>query len=129
MSQAQGLLELRELQIQRPIALCHGLLHHSLWNVAPDRVRRLAHSLKRYIGTLAYRQHIDSPMSMTSPMTTLTRGQCAPLLHRSSPAPHSTLPQRRINTTAATSNYPVFLRRDLRQQADYFANPSIEGVR
>ena len=57
----------------------------------------------------------DSPMSMTSPRTTLTRGQYAPLLHRSSAAPHSTLPQR--------SRTPVFLRRDLRQRADYFANP------
>ena len=56
-------------------------------------------------------------MSMTSPRTTLTRGQYAPLLHRSSAAPHSTLPQRKP---------PEFLRRDLRQRADYFANPSIE---
>ncbi len=52
---------------------------------------------------------------MTSPMTTLTLGHYAPLLHRSSPAPPSTLPQRRN---------PVFLRRDLRQRADYFANPA-----
>ena len=55
-------------------------------------------------------------MSMTSPRTTLTRGQCAPLLHRSSAAPHSTLPQ---------PSRPVFLRRDLRQWADYFANHSL----
>lgn len=47
-------------------------------------------------------------------MTTLTRGQYAPLLHRSSAAPHSTLPQRR---------HAVFLRRDLRQRVDYYANP------
>src|SRR5207249_4688681 len=53
----------------------------------------------------------------TSPRTTLTRGQYAPLLHRSPAAPHSTLPQR--STTE-------FLRRDLRQRADYFANPSVE---
>jgi len=33
------------------------------------------------------------------------------------PAPHSTLPQR---------SHQVFLRRDLRQRADYCANPSIE---
>ena len=99
------------------IALDHCLLHHSLRNVAPHRVRRLAHSLKRNIGpATAYRQ-ADSPMSMTSPRTTLTRGQVAPLLHRSSAAPHPTLPQRRA---------PEFLRRDLRQRADYFANPSLE---
>ena len=48
-------------------------------------------------------------------MTTLTHGHYAPLLHRSSAAPPSTLPQRRN---------PVFLRRDLRQRADYFANPT-----
>jgi hypothetical protein len=59
----------------------------------------------------------DSPMSMTQPMTTLTRGQCAPLLQRSSSAPRSTLPQRSSQ----------FLRDDLRQaRADYFANPSVE---
>ena len=40
----------------------------------------------------AYRR-ADSPMSMTSPMTTLTRGHCAPLLNRSSAAPPSTVPQ------------------------------------
>jgi len=37
------------------------------------------------------------------------------LLHRSSPAPHSTLPHLPLL---------VFLRRDLRQRADYFANHS-----
>ena len=82
------------------------------WNVAPHRVRRLAHSLKRDIGPAAKNRHADSPMSMTSPRTTLTRGQYAPLPNRSSAAPHSTLPQRR---------HAVFLRRDLRQRADYFA--------
>ena len=39
--------------------------------------------------------------------------QYAPLLHRSSAAPHSTLPE---------PAHAVFLRRDLRQRADYFAN-------
>ena len=96
------------------IACGHNLLHHRFWNVAPHRVRRLAHSLKRDIDPAATDRKADSPMSMTSPMTTLTRGQYAPLLHRSSAAPHSTLPQR---------SHPVFLRRDLRHRADYFANP------
>ena len=56
---------------------------------------------------------------MTSPRTTLTRGQYAPLLHRSFAAPHSTLPQ---------PDHAVFLRRDLRLQADYFANRSVAAV-
>jgi hypothetical protein len=97
------------------IALHHGLLHHCGWNVVPHRVRRHAHSLKRDIGAAAVNRRADSPMSMTQPRTTLTRGQFAPLLHRSSAAPHSTLPQFRRR---------VFLRRDLRQRADYFANPT-----
>lgn len=42
-------------------------------------------------------------MSMTSLSTTLTRGQYAPLLHRSFAAPHSNFPQ---------SGHAVFLRRD-----------------
>jgi hypothetical protein len=63
----------------------------------------------------------DSPMSMTQPMTTLTRGQCAPLLQRSSSAPRSTLPQRSSRE---------FLRDDLRRaRADYFANPSLKLTR
>jgi type II restriction/modification system DNA methylase subunit YeeA len=53
---------------------------------------------------------------MTLPRTTLTRGQYAPLLHRSSAAPHSSLPQREARQPRQ------FLRRDLRQRADYFAN-------
>jgi hypothetical protein len=57
----------------------------------------------------------DSPMSMTQPMTTLTRGQYAPLLQRSFPAPRSTLPQR---------SGREFLRDDLRRtRADCFASP------
>jgi hypothetical protein len=90
--------------------------------VALPRVRRLAHSLKRDIDVTAVdedHRHGDSPMSMTQPTTTLTRGQNAPVLHRSSAAPYSTLPQCRRT---------VFLRRDLRQWADYFANHSIEGT-
>ena len=59
-------------------------------------------------------------MSMTSPRTTLTRGQYAPLLHRSSAAPHSTLPH---------PSRLVFLRRDLRLRADYFANHSLKQTR
>jgi len=49
---------------------------------------------------------------MTSPMTTLSLGQYAPLLFRSSVAQHSTLPH---------SESGVFLRRDLRHRADYYA--------
>jgi hypothetical protein len=63
------------------VVLGHGMLHHSGWNVAPHRVRRLAHSLKRDIGRVAANRHADSPMSMTSPRTTLTCGQFAPLLY------------------------------------------------
>lgn len=108
------------LDIQAAIALRQGLLHHRWWNVALDRVRRRAHSLKRDIGPSATNRRDDSPMSMTSPRTTLTRGQCAPLLYRSSPAPHSTLPQ---------SPRSVFLRRDLRQKADYYANLALNRTR
>src|ERR1700686_5165082 len=57
-------------------------------------------------------------MSMTSPRTTLFRGHYAPLPDRSSAAPHSTLPQR---------SRPLFLRRDLRLRADYFALSSLES--
>ena len=94
----------------------HGVLHHSFRNAALHRVRRLAHSLKRDTGPAAANRRADSPMSMTSPRTTLTRGQYAPLLYRSSAAPHSTLPQ---------SQAPEFLRRDLRLRADYFANMAL----
>jgi hypothetical protein len=58
-------------------------------------------------------------MSMTSPSTTTTREQFAPLLHRSSVAPHSTLPQ---------TDHLVFLRDDLQPRPDYFANPSFQGL-
>ena len=73
--------------------------------MAPHRVRRLAHSLKRDIVPAAIFRQYDSPMSMTSPRTTLIYGQDAPLAYRSSAAPHSTVPQRQPF---------VFLRRDLR---------------
>ncbi|WP_239795805.1 methyltransferase domain-containing protein [Candidatus Nitrotoga arctica] len=81
--------------------------------MAPHRVRRLAHSLKRDIVRAARYRQRDSPMSMTLPSTTLTRGQYAPLLYRFSAAPHSTVPQR---------SHHVFLQRDLRLRTDYFAN-------
>jgi len=59
-------------------------------------------------------------MSMTQPMTTLTDGQYAPLLLRSSPALRSTVPR----CLAARQE---FLRNDLRRgRADYFANQSLE---
>jgi hypothetical protein len=102
------------------IALRQGLLHHPLWNVALDRVGRRAHSLKRDIGSSARNRRDDSPRSMTSPRTTLTRGQCAPLLHRSSPAPHSTLPQRR---------HPCVSSARFAARADYFANPAVNRTR
>ncbi len=76
------------------------------------------HSLKRDACARPKWLDAGSPMSMTQPMTALTRGQYAPLLHRSSPAQRSTLP------------YPaclcqVFLRYDFRRgRADYFANPA-----
>lgn len=55
-------------------------------------------------------------MSMTQPMTTLTRGQCAPLLHRSLSAPRSTLPH-------SAGQRHLFLRYGLRRgRADYFAD-------
>jgi hypothetical protein len=95
------------------LALHHDYLHHSFWNVALHRVRRPAHSLKRDKGQASLQRRADSPMSMTSPMTTLTFGQYAPLLFRSSAAPHSTMP-RLVDG--------VFLRRDLRHGADYYAN-------
>jgi hypothetical protein len=85
------------------IALCHALLHHSLRNVAPGTgAVVLPQSLKRDV--LA-----DSPLSMTSPKTNLTRGHCAPLRYRPSPAPHSTLPHSRTR----------FLRGVLRPRAEY----------
>ena len=79
-------------------------------------------SLKRDIGPAAVpvhedNRHADSPMSMTSPRTTLTRGHCAPLPDRSSVAPRSTLQQRRR---------PVLLRRDLRRWADYYVHTSLD---
>jgi hypothetical protein len=62
-------------------------------------------------------------MSMTQPMTTLTRGQFAPLLLRSLPVLRSTLPHLRAQRH-------LFLRRDFRlRRADYFANPSLNRTR
>ena len=58
-------------------------------------------------------------MSMTQPMTTLTCGQCAPLLLRSSPVPRSTFAH------CARLRH-VFLRYGLRRaRADYFANTEV----
>ncbi len=102
-----------------PLALCHGILHHEKWNVAPARVRRLDHSLKRDACAGAKWLGTGSPMSMTQPMTTLTRGQCAPLLLRSLPVLRSTMPY-------SADQCHVFLRNDLRRgRADYFANKAI----
>lgn len=61
-------------------------------------------------------------MSMTQPMTTLTCGQCAPLLLRSSPVPRSTFAH------CARLRH-VFLRYGLRRaRADYFANKSVTVI-
>ena len=84
--------------------------------MAPHRVRRLAHSLKRDIGAAAAYRHVDSPVSMTSPRTTLTRGQCCTIarsVFRGATVHLATMPPR------------MFLRHDLRQQADYFANQPV----
>ena len=97
--------------------LCKGLLHRSVARMAPHRVRRLAHSLKRDIGPAATNRHAGSPMSMTSPRTTLSRGHCAPLPDRSSAAPLTSVRQPRPS---------VFRRRDLRQWADYYAHTSLD---
>ena len=108
---------LGRLEGDASIALDHGLLHHPLRNVVPPRVRRFAHSLKRDTATEGISCRSGSPMSMTSPRTTLTRGHDAPLLHRSSAELHPTLPQH---------SRQVFLRRDLRLRADFFPNPSLK---
>ena len=60
-------------------------------------------------------------MSLTSPMTTLTLGQDAPMPNRSFAAPSSTLPSR------SRAVPTVFLRRGFRQRADYTANPTFES--
>jgi hypothetical protein len=103
------------------LALCHGVLHHEV--VERDAEVGYVVLITLSNGMTAREpdsSREDSPMSMTQPMTTLTRGQCAPLLQWSSPASRSTLPQRRQGE---------FLRSDLRRgRADYFANPSIEGM-
>jgi hypothetical protein len=78
------------LPMSMSAALSHGILHHEKWNVALARVRRLDHSLKRDVCTRPMRPGTGSPMSMTQPMTTLTRRQYAPLPVRSSPVLHST---------------------------------------
>ena len=57
------------------------------WNVALLRVRRLAHSLKRDTRSAVVHHPAGSPMSMTSPRTTLTCGHNAPLTLRPSAAP------------------------------------------
>lgn len=110
---AQGDLGIARVKRDFAIALRHRLLHHSGSIVALRWVPRLAHSLKRDTGPAAANRQTNSPMLMTSPMTTLPRGQYAPLLHRSSAAPHSTLPQ---------CSRHVFLRRDLLHKADCYAN-------
>jgi hypothetical protein len=55
-------------------AMACSIIRCAMWR--GNRVRRLAHSLKRDIAARAFGLRIDSPMSMTQPTTTLTRGQC-----------------------------------------------------
>jgi hypothetical protein len=62
-------------------------------------------------------------MSMTQPMSTLTRGQLAPLLLRSLPVLRSTLPY-------SAGQRHVFRRNDLRRgRADCFATPPLDPAR
>ena len=68
------------------------------WNEAPLRVRRLAHSLKRDTRSAVAHRPAGSPMSMTSPRTTLSFDHNAPLIHRPSAVPH---PYFAINGVAA----------------------------
>jgi hypothetical protein len=79
--------DLVDLRLMLRFRCAMGLLHHSVGKMAPHRVRRLAHSLKRDIGSTAANRYANSPMSMTSPRTTLIRGHYAPLPNRSSAAP------------------------------------------
>ena len=99
------------------VALCHKVLHHSLWNVALAAGTSSCSLFQTGYRSSGKHRHCDSPMSMTSPRTNLTRGHCAPVAFRSSPVPHSTLPQRKST---------VFLRRDLRHLADWAPNQSFE---
>ena len=89
----------------------------ALQGYSPHQVRVLAPSLKRDISPAAANHHADSPMSMTSPRTKLKREQNAPLSDQSSAAPPPTLPQR---------SHLMFLRRDLRQGADYHAQTPLD---
>lgn len=72
-----------------------------LEKMAPHRVRRLVHSLKRDSGPTATNRNADSPISMTSPRTTLTLGHYAPLSNRYSAVPCPTLPQRSTSVSSA----------------------------
>lgn len=94
-------------------------LYTAATQVSPPvlRICRLAHSFTRDICPAVANRHADSPISITSSRTALIRGHFAPLLNRSSEAPLHTLPQPR---------HAAFLRRDLRQCADYYAHTSSE---
>ena len=71
----QGGSGLGRLQGNSEIAFGHTLLHHRGWNVAPHRVRRLAHSLKRDIGPAAANRRADSPMSIAHVLPSAASGQ------------------------------------------------------
>ena len=104
------------------MALNHGLLHHSLRNVALHRVRRLAHSLKRDIDSAAACIHEETPPRRFTNVDDVTQDHANPRAVRATAA--STL--RSAAFELATTEPPEFLRRDLRQSADYFANLSFE---
>ena len=109
------------LGLQSAIAFCHSRLHHSSWNVAPHQVRRLAHSLKRDVEPVAANRQIDSPVSMTSPRTTLTRGQYRCTIAQSV--------FRGATSNIATAQAPRVSSARFAAQADYFANPAFERTR
>src|SRR5438105_6413985 len=69
------------LRLQLRWAKACSIIRYAMWRWIGHVVE--THSLKRDIGASATDRRDDSPMSMTSPRTTLTSGQCAPLLHRS----------------------------------------------
>ena len=80
----------RDLPGLRLILVLRWAITYSMiqkWNGALLRVRRLAHSLKRDTRSAVVYHPADSPMSMTSPRTTLLCGHNAPSTLRPSAVP------------------------------------------